>query len=80
MMLKKALVSPLQDLDRMRQLLINLVDSEQFMDVVVYIAQAQEMPIQHSSTVEETKRILIEQLKQRMNSLYQPTKKHIEQR
>lgn len=29
------------------------------MDVVVHIAQAEEMPIQHSSSVEETKRILV---------------------
>lgn len=74
------MVCPLEDLDKIKQLLDNLIDSEEFLQSIIQIAEAEDMSIPQTSNQEDAKNILLEEIKRRINNLYEPTKQHVEQR
>jgi hypothetical protein len=78
-MLKKAMVSPLEDIDRIRELFLAMVEGEEFGQAIAEIAESEEIQISQQGTPEDTRRLFIEEVKARINTLYEPTKQHISQ-
>lgn len=53
------MVCPLEDLDKIKQLLDNLIDSEEFLQSIIQIAEAEDMSIPQTSNQEDAKNILL---------------------
>lgn len=48
-MLRKAMVSPLEDIDKIKELYINLIDSEEFSEITVQVAESEGLSIQQGT-------------------------------
>ena len=79
-MMKNAMVSPLEEIEKLYQVFLDFIDSSEFSPYTLAISKMQGLYIQQANDKDSQERILKEELKSRINKIYEPTKLHVSQR